>query len=230
MKKTFQLRNLIETYKATLPNDQFERVSSEIDQLILHYIQHLRPITPGSQRAKESAALIDLENDRASHIKTSCQKGCASCCNLEIEITAEDAELLAQAVIENNIPFDKERLIEQASRKRLDPLWERRVHSENRCVLLNAENACSVYESRPMVCRKHAVVSPADDCMRPGGEPLPRTIPINEIIISANLNITSGDHGSFASMLLSELNKQQVKLETVEAQVEEPDSTSDANL
>ena len=81
-----------------------------------------------------------------------------------------------------------------------------------------------------MVCRKHAVVSPADDCMRPGGQPLPRTIPINEIIISANLNITSGDHGSFASMLLNELNKQQANVNAPDTQIEPAVPASEVDL
>ncbi len=212
MKKTTQLKLLLENYKNQLSSEEYESLVSETDRLISHYSDHFKAIPLSQDRARETHMLINREIDKASDIPVSCRKGCGACCHLEIEITKDEASLLADSLIELNLQIDETKLQEQANRQRLDPLWERRIHPENACVFLDAEMACTNYENRPMVCRKHSVVSPAEECMREGGQPVPRMIPLAEIIISASISLEENEFGSLSKMLGKELQRRRLAL------------------
>lgn len=205
MKKTSLLRNLLSHHQAALSPEEFKDLSEETERLIGVYIEILSREPSGASRAKKAHALIDEQNDKASHVPVSCAKGCGFCCHLEVEITEDDAERLADAVLERGLELDTERLKEQAGRQRLDEAWQKGVTAANRCVLLDENNGCRAYEARPLVCRKHSVTSPAPDCGTPGASPVPRLIPMNEIIMSAYVTLAESRHGSLSKMLLRTL-------------------------
>jgi Fe-S-cluster containining protein len=207
MKKTAQLRGLLAQYQTLLPVEEYESFSREVDRLLLHYFEILNAFNPGAERAKKTQELIEEQIAKNSHIQTSCQKGCGACCHLEVEITEDDAALMALSITANNLPYNQDSLIKQAQRDRLDPLWAQGAVKTNRCVMLGADNACGNYENRPSVCRKHSVVSPAQDCETIGASPVPRLIPLNEIILSAAINLPQNNFGSLPKLLNQALEK-----------------------
>jgi Fe-S-cluster containining protein len=91
----------------------------------------------------------------------------------------------------------------------LDPAWSQGWVSANRCVFLGADNACRNYENRPAVCRKHSVVSPVIECEKPGGQPVPKVMPLAEIIMSAAANQIENDFAALPKMLQRELDRRQ---------------------
>lgn len=86
-------------------------------------------------------------------------------------------------------------------RERLDSEWHWGVVSSNRCVFLGTDNACRNYKNRPTVCRKHSVISPANECEKMGGQPVPKLIPMAEIIMSAAINLPDNQYGSLAKRI-----------------------------
>ena len=202
---TPQLKNLLAQYKIILKNEDFTSFENEVQRLLRHYTDHINGFKPGVERGREVHRLIEEQVELNSQISISCQKGCGSCCQLEIEITSDDAAVLAQSVY-SGVRIDNERLNEQAQRPRLDEKWARGFVEENRCVFLGADNACSNYPNRPSVCRKHSVISPVKECDTLGGSPIPRVLPIAEIIISVVINFADVSFGSLPKMLKSALD------------------------
>lgn len=207
MKMTAQLRNLLAIYKTTLNQEEYESFEREVNRLLAYYYDLLAAYRPGAERAIVAHDLIEEQIALSSHIKTSCQKGCSACCHLEVEISEDDADRLARSILQRGLQIDAKRLEDQAARERLNPQWSQGAIASNRCVLLGDDNACRDYENRPSVCRKHSVVSPAVDCETLGANPVPRLIPLNEIIISAAINQEGQQFGSLPKMLSAALTR-----------------------
>jgi Fe-S-cluster containining protein len=208
LRKTPLLKNLLEQHQPNISPDEFARLSKEIDEMVLAAIDELNLLPTFADKAKRVQELLDQQNELHANTKTSCAKGCGYCCHLEVETTLGDAERLAQYIIENNISFDEAALKEQASRERMDKIWKRGFVPENRCVFLDENNSCRVYEARPSICRKHMVVSPVEDCYMPGANPITRIIPMSEIYMSALISLEGQSFGSLSKMLLKALGDQ----------------------
>jgi len=200
LKKTPQLNALLEQYQSLLPDDEFISFETEVHRLLIHYTDTLANLSPGAERGRRVHELIEEQNAASSHIKTSCQKGCGACCHLEVEITRDDANILADSIA-NGVKVDNLRLRELAQRVRLDAAWKLGFVESNRCVFLGADNACRNYRNRPTVCRKHSVISPVSECETKGGNPIPKLMPLAEIVMSAAVNQPGNDFGSLSKML-----------------------------
>jgi Fe-S-cluster containining protein len=143
-----------------------------------------------SQSAKEAAA--------AAARPVSCAKGCAACCRQLVAISLVEARALAGLVAEMPEPRRSEvrarfaaalaRLAEsgvleadhsgpsdafplaQSEQQRLAAAW---FSLQIACPFLEDE-ACSIYEDRPLVCREHQVTSHPSACSRLFREPVDR--------------------------------------------------------
>jgi|GEM_PF-1406307 Predicted Fe-S-cluster oxidoreductase len=207
MKQTAQLRGLLSHYQTLLNEEEFSSFSREVDRLLKHYYDVLVEYPAGVARAQKIHELVEEQISASAHIKTTCQKGCGACCHLEVEITEDDAALMALSIVEQGLPYDEGRLQEQASRERLDEKWNAGAVKANRCVMLGADNACSNYAYRPTVCRKHSVTSDPALCSTLGAQPVPRLIPLNEIILSAAINLPQNNFGALPKMLAHALKQ-----------------------
>lgn len=206
MIKTPQLKSLLSQYKEILSEEEFISFDNEVNRLLLHYINLLSDLPPGVMRGRKVHELIEEQEQLSSHIKTSCQRGCGACCHLEVEITRDDAMVLAESL--RAVVVDRGRLRELSKRERLDKAWAQGFIASNRCVFLGSDNACRNYANRPTVCRKHSVISPAIECEKQGGQPVPKVIPMAEIIMSAAVNLPENDFGSLAKMLQKVLDEE----------------------
>ena len=91
----------------------------------------------------------------------SCKKGCAFCCHIEVQVTRDEAEVLAGLVREGIVEIDRDRLGRQAA---LSDFEKGQTVKEAACVFLTSQNTCGVYEHRPMACRSYGVASPPQFC------------------------------------------------------------------
>lgn len=212
------LKGLLEQYRKGLTPEEATSFENEVHRRIETHIAHLMTFEPGVARGREVQRLIDIEVAAASNIKVSCHKGCAACCHLEVQITGDDAEVLRES-LNQGLKIDLERLQELSERKRNDPLWRAGVAPMNRCVFLSSENTCRNYENRPAVCRKVAVISPAEDCGTIGATPMPLLIPMAEIILSSALSLDDSRFGSLPTMLQHALDQARAKDSLNEAEV-----------
>jgi len=79
-----------------------------------------------------------------------CEAGCHGCCVAELSVSPVEAQMLSRAL--DALP--------SATRETL----RARAHTDAGCMLLDAKGRCSVYASRPLVCRTQglALAYPAD--------------------------------------------------------------------
>lgn len=200
------LKNFILQQEALLSDEHFESLLKHISKLIEDTQDELLKKPAGPLRAKYFQELIDIEVEAASSIKTSCKASCGACCHVEVEVTYDEAQALVQQLENQKLvsgrPVDYARLLSQASRKRNDLTWIQKPRIENRCVFLNDDQNCSIYEVRPGTCRKHSVTSPASLCGDPSAPQEIRYIPRADIIISAMIDLEGTRFGSMSKMIL----------------------------
>lgn len=205
---TRNLLNLIESYKKTLSESDFQSFNNHVGRLVASYIAVLSKIESPLDRGRKVHEYVEFEISKNDHTPITCHKGCAACCHLEVEITSDDAAVLKEALL-NGIEIDYNKLSQIASRSKHDPLWNKGVVSENRCVFLGDDKACRIYEHRPSSCRKLSVVSDPKLCEDMNSSPVPRTFPMVEIILSAAMSLDNMTSGPMAKMLLELLLESQ---------------------
>jgi Fe-S-cluster containining protein len=203
-KPTPLLRASVERQRAAFPPGDFAEIMAAIGSIFDKYTAKLREFPPGFERGRALLQLMDGALQSGAHIRATCRKGCAGCCHYEIEITRDEAAVLA-AQIRNGVTIDYLRLENQAARERKSPEWGRFWQPENRCVFLDEDGACRVYSCRPAVCRKHLVTSPAEACTTPGQPVALIEMVLGEILLSAALSLDGTAYASLPKMLKAAL-------------------------
>jgi Fe-S-cluster containining protein len=201
---TPQLKIMMNHYKQQLPQRDYLQLVNDVRKQFERYMEVLGGFHPGAERAKAAHRLLNPAIEQST-VTPTCKKGCGACCHLEVEITTDEAELLAEEV-RAGFALDMTQLNNQASRERKAASWLRGVHPENRCVFLGQDQACQVYESRPSICRKHVVASDPQDCMVLDRQPQPILIPLAEIALSAALSQPGNSYSSLSKGVLSALS------------------------
>lgn len=202
-------RVLIQALESMSARDQ-----RHVMQCMQHYEKEWRRIARAADAPSVAHSVHCVLDERMQHLLATsphakdvkCGRGCASCCHLNVDITAQEAELLALCVREaEGVSIDMQRLHRQA-----DTPWDELPPADQRCVFLGADNACTVYEHRPGSCRKYFVVTDPQFCdtaQHPGHEVGILFDMEGELIHAAALK-THGA-GSLASMLRDALKKEE---------------------
>jgi hypothetical protein len=201
---TPQLRALLAQQRSLLPAAEFADMLSSVRSIFAKFSEKLRCFTPGAERAIAFHRLMDHELEAAASIPVSCHRGCSGCCHYEVEITSDEAVILAE-IVRHGFPVDRARLDRQAARERKSPEWLRFWSPENRCVFLGTDGACQIYDHRPSICRKHLVTTPASSCTDATKQVAPVQVLLAEILMSAALSIEGTTSASMSKMLLGAL-------------------------
>ncbi len=108
---------------------------------------------------------------------SSCEKGCNACCYLIVDSAAIEAEMVRR-YMEKHLADDERRRvlkkIKEAKRHNPDPVGtdeefsdavvEKHFAMKMPCPFLSREGLCTIYEVRPINCRKHIVFSDPSQC------------------------------------------------------------------
>lgn len=160
-----------------------------------------------AERANLIHKLLDamIEWTLAKHPQeTTCRKGCAYCCYMNVDVTWDEAQLL----LETKEPDWSRATTQLAGHDNIK-------YDERACVYLNDDRSCGVYDQRPMACRKYLVISDPELCnieTNPKGDVL--VVGINQVeILTSGMMTAASDSGSMAEMLLkvSQFNKRNLK-------------------
>ncbi len=114
-----------------------------------------------------------LLKDRFVSSVITCKKGCTACCHTQVSITEDEAIFLAQRAVDENLFIDMKNLYLQASVLNSDSKWYGLPYEKRRCIFLDDNNLCKVYEDRPLVCRTNYVLSPKESCLTLDGKERP---------------------------------------------------------
>jgi len=217
---TPQLRFMVENQRKLLPEVQYLELIEDIRKLFDKFSRVLAEYHPGAGRAAAAHSLINEAIKQTANINATCFKGCGSCCHLEVEVTRDEGELLAQVVNSGGgagggvgggaggdvsggggMEFSHKRLAIQAARERKSSDWQPMIQENNRCVFLGADQACQIYESRPLACRKVLMESNPIECSKIDGSPRAILIPLAEIVLSAALSQPGNTYTSLSKSL-----------------------------
>lgn len=206
-KLTRSLKKFVLDYEKELSSDVFEAFLENLSEEIRLATAELFKVPAGPLRAKKLHELVEIEIAQGANIETSCKKGCSACCHMEVEITSYESEIL-EKLVQDGHTIERPRLQKQSERSLQDPIWREGVRNlTNRCVFLNDEGACSIYESRPVMCRRHSVTSPAKNCETLDSKIVIRYFPKVDLLISAANEDPQMQIGPLAKMLEMNLSR-----------------------
>lgn len=161
MSKKYAYTDTLQGLLPKLTQEQVDQVHNEIDFHIENYDglkKEHGAATTVANYLLEVERLIQEENKNNPIAKTvTCGKGCAHCCKMIAHVTEDEAELLVAVMKEDGIEIDRNKLATQASWEENE--WTDKTIEEKACIFLDENDACKVYEYRPMNCRKLMVVT-----------------------------------------------------------------------
>lgn len=142
--------------------------------IIAEVLDQLKRMTGHFARARFVHRLVDQYNQEVFTHPTvqkmiSCQKGCGACCHTQVSVTEDEAILLAER-IRQGIQIDFNRLTVQKNAENNSAEFYKIPYNVRKCVFLDEQNSCSVYEDRPSVCRTNAVIGGASQCSTEDGK------------------------------------------------------------
>jgi len=146
-----------------------EQYSGSRDSVRLHKVTRER-LNRLDQVIASSMALTDTRTD--------CREGCDYCCYYKVALTAGELFLIGQQMQKHFSAPQLEQTL-AAARTNVETTrtmtTQEQLASNIKCPLL-VDGACSVYEVRPAMCRKHHSMN-VELCRRSFEQPLDSTIP-----------------------------------------------------
>jgi len=116
---------------------------------------------------KELYTELDKHTETAlTRFKTTCKKGCTSCCYLLATVSFTEALLIAETILAKPDWRDMLPKLRSAAQKTDHVGITRGSYfiKANPCVFLSDDRTCSIYSIRPACCRFHYVASPPENC------------------------------------------------------------------
>jgi Fe-S-cluster containining protein len=147
------------TFFLNLPNEVRDAIQEAINQYGNNYMKAINPTNRSKVKAARKMYEI-MDKSTSDFLKdnpATCRKGCAFCCYVYIETTIDEALVIKNYCNQHNITIDKEALEKQKN-------LELNTWNGHKCVFLGDDNTCSIYEVRPMTCRKYYVASEPKLC------------------------------------------------------------------
>lgn len=198
--------------KGTIPLVLSPAIQGEIDNKtitrndVLKQVQHdfvqlrqLKNSLPAAERAKvifkvidSFMANLDLPENKEMKDSITCRRGCNFCCYQNVDVTWDEAALLLEVAADT---IDWERLNDQL------PGHKKIEYRKRACVFLK-DGECSVYENRPISCRKYLVANDPEQCNSekyPDGET--KVLYMRAAELLATSMMTLNHTGSMAEML-----------------------------
>ena len=206
MNKPIEITEVVKTLMDRMSDSE----QKETVAMLKHYIAEYKrtmdayPNDPSSVAYSFQKLIQESIDHRLSTSKytINCNKGCAYCCYMKVDITSEEAKLIIDYCKLNQIPIDIDYLTAQTED------FNSIKYADRKCMFLDDDNSCRIYEYRPMACRKLNVVSDPSDCdteINPGTRVAKMTDPGAEIVACAVYQSTN--YGLMSKMLLNELQK-----------------------
>lgn len=148
----------------------FDELHNQVEfiTIVRSVLDGLKKIADKYKRAQFIHGLVDEYNEEVfSHplVKqfSPCKMGCTGCCHTQVSVTDDEAELLVKRIREG-ISIDENLLKLQMMAKNETADFFQIPYEQRKCIFLDGEGACKVYDDRPSVCRTNAVLGSAEQC------------------------------------------------------------------
>lgn len=166
---TNRLRMTVERWDKEKPAQIAVALKNKLTAIIVHWKQQFDALPAGADRARMANKVADqymtdsLKSAREAGMNVSCKRGCSSCCHQLVEVTPDEADLLAERV-SDGVKLNLERLKRQSEFAGDAGEWFLQPAADSRCIFLDERNDCRVYRDRPLACRTYFVATPAEHC------------------------------------------------------------------
>ncbi|MDD2799820.1 MAG: YkgJ family cysteine cluster protein [Methylococcales bacterium] len=115
----------------------------------LNHLINVQLNKPGTliDHLKQTYDFLDKVNRTYVSTFTTCSKGCSHCCYMDVQLSAFEAEYICVATGIPHQPFNK-----------------LTTDHKTPCPFLSEQNACAIYEHRPLFCRTYHSLSAPELC------------------------------------------------------------------
>lgn len=171
MKQFQQITDALSTPKGEITFDNWEKIIfSSVDSKTYKSVNIRRlkldidmNLNPDSLLASLNRYFEKINCDIMISQNKVCKKGCCDCCTNDFEISASEYFMLLRYM---DIKFGKD-FIQTVSRK------ARISFNSPNCIFVNnTDGACTIYEARPLICRKYGLYGNLTDCKKINSENL----------------------------------------------------------
>lgn len=97
------------------------------------------------------------------HSSLGCREGCSYCCHYHVYVTAIEAFAIVEHVRATFTATDRLATIERLRRNVMTVKHmtvDEHIHTNVACAFLSISGSCSIYNSRPLACRRHHSYEP----------------------------------------------------------------------
>jgi len=160
--KYYHMTENVSLFLKTATEEETNHVIQSLEHYISEY-QRIRRATGALAAAWNFHNLIDAMLTNEDDEGISCKKGCSFCCQIHVDITEDEGDLLVKTAEEKGVKINRALIKRQAG---FGPEnWTMQPYKDWACAFLNTkEGTCKVYEHRPAACRNHAVISDPAMC------------------------------------------------------------------
>ncbi|RZA26851.1 MAG: YkgJ family cysteine cluster protein [Proteobacteria bacterium] len=113
--------------------------------------------------AYQTANLFIKETEKNTSEPISCKAGCGACCHQPVFVSDDEFVNIREYLIDTGWKLDKDRVQMQLDATD-DGIYKEISVPDRRCVFLGENSSCSIYEARPLLCRRYNVYSDPKHC------------------------------------------------------------------
>lgn len=117
----------------------------------------------GHSLAYKAALQYINETEKASSEPISCRAGCGACCHQPVFASFDEFEAIKDHLVETGRKLDRNKL-QMQKEDLVDGVFTKLKVPDRKCVFLGANNSCTIYEVRPLLCRRYNVYSNPAHC------------------------------------------------------------------
>ena|SRR3990167_8286133 len=132
----------------------------EVKKVAVYYKNELSKPNPDKFIGKLYAKVDQIVKESVKPGSVSCSKGCSHCCYQAVNISKSKALYILNNT--ERIELDTKLLVKQLPLTTYQE-WHELPYADRKCIFLQ-DNKCSIYDIRPIACRKYFVKSLPDDC------------------------------------------------------------------
>jgi Fe-S-cluster containining protein len=188
--------------------------------MLEHYSKEYQKITDKQNGVSAAHSIHKAMDEETEKLKKTehgrqikCSSGCSFCCYTHVDINRDEAELLVYKAKEKKLIIDLGRLSKQQNKGAKK--WDELLYSDRKCVFLDQNQQCSVYEWRPATCRAHNAISDPVNCdseKYPHGQISKGFSLLNEVYSGAIFNAAKS--GSLPDLVMEVVTENLFKLKS----------------
>lgn len=145
-------------------SDQQKEFASFAKDEYIRQVSGIQPIPEKTMALYDVIDSVNKESFAPPNPQPSCRKGCAHCCYIQVAAMEWEVITLLEYMKSKGLEFDENDIEKLKNQAAIKDDKEYIISPHRRCVFLDEDNTCQIYEARPSACRNYYVFSDPSDC------------------------------------------------------------------